>query len=326
MCDEPKTTKMERRTICLPDLATQGVLQHGDPAFRFEMARLYSAPENDATESVMKLKNRLMRTPTDDFWSLLTEGMASVLGAEMTFVMKRVLVDEQNAAVEMPPHGAPGSCMMATAFHYQEKDGTKDTIKETKFDAYGCPCAYMRHDKVFLIPDNLDKFIANNPNGHLLKTPADAYMAVPLFADGKCIAHFGCLWSKESASLIQLSWAFIEMLMHSVEDLICDRLVEGSNFLRSSMGPREVKRVIPHNAVTVAQSLRPYAGSLSHELRTPMQGVVGMLDVMYATVLEAVETQADPSLRRVFENLKENIEVSIETSETLFACRLLDLC
>ena len=40
-----------------------------------------------------------------------------------------------------------------------------------------------------------------------------------------------------------------------------------------------------------------------------MQGIVGMLDVMYATVQEAVETQADPRIKKVFETLKNNIEV-----------------
>lgn len=45
-----------------------------------------------------------------------------------------------------------------------------------------------------------------------------------------------------------------------------------------------------------------------------MQGVVGMLDVMYATVREAVETQNDPHLRQVFANLQENIEVVQDSS------------
>jgi hypothetical protein len=39
-----------------------------------------------------------------------------------------------------------------------------------------------------------------------------------------------------------------------------------------------------------------------------MQGVVGMLDVMYATVQEAAEGQTNADVRRVFETLKENIE------------------
>jgi CheY-like chemotaxis protein len=45
-----------------------------------------------------------------------------------------------------------------------------------------------------------------------------------------------------------------------------------------------------------------------------MQGVVGMLDVMYATVMDAVETQTDPKLRKIFEDLKENIEVVQDSS------------
>ncbi|KAK5123946.1 hypothetical protein LTR85_002143 [Meristemomyces frigidus] len=304
---------MERRSICFPQPGTRNILQNGDPTFKQEISRLYSSEENNALEALVALKAKLRQTPTDDFWSEVTEGLSKILGAEMSFVMKRVLVDEQKAAVEMPPLGEPGSCMMAAAFHYCAMDGTrKTTTRQSKFSAYGCPCAYMRHDKVFLIPEKLNDFIANNPNP--LPTPAEAYIALPLFAEGKCFAHFGTMWSKEGAVQRKLSWAFIEMLLHSLEDMIVQRFLEGSNFIRPAPVQRERQHVIPHDAVTIAQSLRPYAGSLSHELRTPMQGVVGMLDVMYATVQEAVEAQADPKLRRIFEDLKTNIEVVQDSS------------
>ncbi|KAK0271427.1 hypothetical protein LTR91_022737 [Friedmanniomyces endolithicus] len=303
---------MERRSICFPQEGTQNVLQCGDQDFQQELTRLYSVPESNALEILVALKARLRRTPTDAFWTAATEGMAEILGAEMTFVIKRVLVDDQCAAVEMPPLGEPGSCMLAAAFHYCGRDGTKETFKQSKFHAWGCPCSYMRNDKVFLIPERLPELIKNNPNK--LPTPAEAYIAVPLSAEGKCFAHFGAMWSKEGAAQRSLSWAFIEALLHSLEDMILERLLEGSNFIRPSPAPRGEQRVIPHDAITLAQSLRPYAPSLSHELRTPMQGVVGMLDVMYATVQEAVDTQSDPQLRKVFESLKESIEVVQDSS------------
>lgn len=303
---------MERETICFPRHGTQDVMHNGDADFRQEIDRLYSPAENNALEALTKLKAQLSTLPTEQFWEVITESIADILGADMSFVFKRMLVDDQDAAVEMPPIGEPGSCLMATAFHYcSSNDGSRKRVKETKFSAYGCPCAYMRHDKVFLIPENLNDFITNNPNK--LPTPAEAYIAVPLFADGKCFAHFGAMWSKERAAQRKLSWAFIEMLLHSLEDMIQQRFLQGTNFIRASPLP-DKRAVIPHDAVTVAQSLRPYAASLSHELRTPMQGIVGMLDVMYATVMDAVETQQDPNLRRIFKELKENIEVVQDSS------------
>ena len=39
-----------------------------------------------------------------------------------------------------------------------------------------------------------------------------------------------------------------------------------------------------------------------------MQGVVGMLDVMHATVEEVIETNSDPKLLPTYEALRENIE------------------
>ena len=311
MSEEVLTEAMERQTNCFPHHGTRDVLQNGHPDFRSEMSRLYGPAESNALEALINLKIDLRNLSTDNFWSAATEGISNILGAKMAFVFKRILVDDHDAAVEMPPYGELGSCLMASAFHYCQNDGSKQTIRQTKFSAYACPCAYMRHDKVFLIPENLNDFITNNPNK--LPTPAEAYIAVPLFAEGKCIAHFGAMWSKEGAAQRKLSWAFIELLLHSLEDLVLERLKQGSNFIRLSPAPPQ-NHVIPHDAVTVAQSLRPYAGSLSHELRTPMQGIVGMLDVMHATVREAVTGEIQPSLRRIFESLKENIEVVQDSS------------
>jgi hypothetical protein len=44
-------------------------------------------------------------------------------------------------------------------------------------------------------------------------------------------------------------------------------------------------------------------------LRTPMQGVVGMLDIMHATVQEALESPPTESVRGVFRSLREDIEM-----------------
>ncbi|KAK5173512.1 uncharacterized protein LTR77_002193 [Saxophila tyrrhenica] len=303
---------MERRTLCFPHFGTRKVLQTGDPGFKEETDRLFHSANNNALEALVHLKTHLQTLSTEDFWPAVVEGIANIIGAQISFVFKRILVDEHDSAVEMPPYGEPGSCLMASAVHYRTNDGSKDTIKETKFHAYGCPCTYMRHDKVFLIPERLTDFVPHNPNQ--LPTPADAYIALPLFLDGKNVAHFGAMWSKEGAAERKLSWAFIELLLHSLEDVVLQRFIEGSNFVRPATVVNERRSVIPHDAITVAQSLRPYAGSLSHELRTPMQGIVGMLDVMYTTVQEAVETQADPYLRRVFAELKEGIEVVQDSS------------
>ena len=135
-------------------------------------------------------------------------------------------------------------------------------------------------------------------------------MGIPLFAEGKCFAHFGLMWGKEGASRRELSWGYLEMLLHSLEDMILERVLRGMNFAQSaSAAPSIQTKIVPHEAVSVAQSLKPYARSLSHELRTPMQGVVGMLDVMMANLKEAAETMhVDSRTRKVLDTLKENIE------------------
>jgi hypothetical protein len=117
------------------------------------------------------------------------------------------------------------------------------------------------------------------------------------------------IWSLEGASKRQLSWSFIEMFLHSLEDMILQRVLEGRGFAKEPASPRSVPaRIIPLDAITASQSLKPYARSLSHELRTPMQGVVGMLDIMHSTVMDAIETQTSKRAKAVFEELKANIE------------------
>lgn len=96
------------------------------------------------------------------------------------------------------------------------------------------------------------------------------------------------------------------MFLHALEDQVTVRMLEGKGFTER---PNEV---IPAQAVASRQSFRPYARSLSHELRTPMQGVVGMLDVMYASVLEATEWEVGDmkQIRNMVESLRESIEVA----------------
>ena len=135
------------------------------------------------------------------------------------------------------------------------------------------------------------------------------------FYQGKCFAHFGMMWTKTGLNQRDVSWGYLEMLLHALEDIIVDRLLTGRGFAKkASQQTASTSTVIPQTAITAQQSLKPYARSLSHELRTPMQGVVGMLDVMHATVQEAIEGQTSSKLRNIFQALKENIEVVQDSS------------
>lgn len=304
--EEPQNF-VDRDSLCFACPEPDKVLHAGQPGFRDGLLHLYDSAESIAAEQLVKLKNRLRHTTTGDFFEVVTEGLAQIAGAQYAFVSKRIVVDDENVAVEMPPIGQPGSCLMGAAFYVNDGYDIQAKIKNFKYHAYSCPCAYMKHDKIFIIPERLNEFITNNPNN--LAFPAEAYLGVPLCAEGKCFAHFGLMWSAEGASKRQLRWPYLEMICHSLEDMILERLLEGKKFAKEPEEDPRPSKVVPHEAVTVAQSLKPYARSLSHELRTPMQGVVGMLDVMYATVQEAVEGHGDSVLRKVFETLKENIEV-----------------
>lgn len=305
---------MERRSVAISRPSPGTVVQEGDTGFKEELSRIYDVAESNAAEQLVELKNALRTADIDSFWSLLTKGLARIADAQYAFVSKRILVDEKDVAVEMPPIGEPGSCLMGEAFYINDDHGNgPGHLRNFKYHAYQCPCAYMKHDKIFVIPDRLNEFIVNNPNELII--PGEAYLGIPLFAEGRCFAHFGVMWGKEGAARRKLSWGFLETLFHALEDMILERALEGNKFAESAQVQSQQRKVVPHEAISVAQSLKPYARSLSHELRTPMQGVVGMLDVMMANVKEASETiDVDVRTRRMLETLKENIEAVQGTS------------
>jgi signal transduction histidine kinase/CheY-like chemotaxis protein len=117
------------------------------------------------------------------------------------------------------------------------------------------------------------------------------------------------MWTASGLKRRKLSYPFLEMCMHSLEDLIAAEFRDQASLSKVLSPMKNLNSMIPQEAITAEHFLKPYARSLSHELRTPMQGVVGMLDVMYAMVQEASEGQSDPRLREVFAILKENVEI-----------------
>ncbi|KAF2759383.1 hypothetical protein EJ05DRAFT_437930 [Pseudovirgaria hyperparasitica] len=298
-----------RESLCFSGPEPGLVIHNGDPKHHEQQQELFAHDESRAIENLIKLKARLRNLAGSDFWEQMTEGLAKMMGAQYAFVSKRIVTDDENAAVEMPPIGMPGSCLMGLAIYISDGLAMENRMTNFKYHAYSCPCAYMRHDKVFVIAKHLEEFVVGNPN--VLPLPAESYIGIPLFAHGKCIGHFGVMWGPKESHKRGLGWAHMELLLHSVEDMILNRMLEKRDFSENVVDAMKCghSKVIPHDAIaTATQSLKPYARSLSHELRTPMQGVVGMLDVMYATVQDAVQEHRDLRVRKVFTDLKKNIE------------------
>jgi hypothetical protein len=303
---------LERETLCIAQPIPNLVLHRGDDGYRESLQRHYRTEESNASERLIRFKTALKACQTEEeFWPMATEALAELTGAQYGFISKRIVVDDEDSAVEMPPFGEKGSCLMGQALYFNDGKGNKGNPRDVKYQVYGCPCEFMKHDKVLLIPERLNEFIVDNPNAAAFVVPAEAYLAIPLVDDeGKCFAHFGAMWSKEGLSKLNLSWGFVEMMYHSLEDVLLAGFLHRGRFASALKAAAYQNAVIPHEAITAAQSLKPYARSLSHELRTPMQGVVGMLDVMYATVQEAAEGHSNNrTIRAIFENLKDNIEV-----------------
>lgn len=316
--DDPRQQQKQegpylRETLCIASQLS--VLRTRDAGFVQELSQQMAAPQSNMLEKTALLKARLRQVSTFDFWQTLMGGMAEITGSQYSFVAKRMTKDNENSAVEMPPFGEQGSCLMALAFYFNDHKGKSALSRDYKYQVYGCPCQWMRHDRVLLIPDNLSSLTPNNPNTSGFPIPAEGYLAVPLFHEGKCFAHFGCMWTADGLkSRPDVSWGMLEMFLHALEDLVAARILSGL-----ALGDKDRCEIVPQSAdrdiVAVKPSLRPYARRLSHELRTPMQGVVGMLDVMYASVLEAMHPERWrwpdlDQLKEVVEGLRSSIEVA----------------
>ncbi len=308
--EPPCDDLIDRATLCLPSFEKGSVLHGDNEGFMDVLRQYFPAAESNASEQIVDLKSRLRVASTNDFWLILTSEMCAITGSQCGFVAKRILVGDQDTAVEMPQLGEHSSCLMGVAFYLNDDDNNKGMHRDYRYHTYGTPCAFMRHDKVFIVPERLAEFLPNNPN-NFPWDGSEAYIGIPLFTEGKCFAHFGMTWSQEGAKKRKLGWSFIEMFLHSLEDMILQRILEGRGFAKKMPPPLQSTSddVITISAITPSQSLKPYARSLSHELRTPMQGVIGMLDIMYSTVLDAIVNEPSERVRYIFEDLKNHIEV-----------------
>ncbi|PLN83059.1 putative sensor histidine kinase/response regulator [Aspergillus taichungensis] len=268
--------------------------------------------ENMAIERLVALKRDIPAVDPGLFWIRLMEQVTSICGAQYAFVARRVRLDEPvvDLAGRKPT-------VFGMAFYYNDGHQTVGLHRHRYF-AGGNPLSHMDREKPCLVPDNLGAFTSFGADQ--LPFAAEGYLSVPLFAGTECVAHFGLMWSAAGLKQRSLPWSFMEMVLYSLEDQVVTRIGKDGHPgdpapdpRRPSVGEMTVDETLASLAHAPAefasQHLKPYARSLSHELRTPMQGIVGMLDVMHATVREALQEQPPAKAGGVFQSLKEGIEM-----------------
>ncbi|KAF7592895.1 hypothetical protein BBP40_012307 [Aspergillus hancockii] len=268
-----------------------------------------------AIEQLVKLKQELRGLDLESFWSRLMEHITSICNSQYAFVARRVRDDESVGDL-----GEHKPCLFGTAFYYN--DGHQNIgMHRHRYFAGGNPLSHMDDGKPCLVPEKLGSLMSFDRDQ--LPFAAEGYLAVPLFSETQCLAHFGLMWSESGLQKRKHSWSTLEMVLYSLEDLIVQRIRDDTNDAKADRSHKDVKNVSKgHKIVDDAHlntshgytdfsshPLKPFARSLSHELRTPMQGIVGMLDVMHATVREAIQGKPSPKAEFVFQSLKESIEM-----------------
>ncbi|GAD96385.1 hypothetical protein PVAR5_5039 [Paecilomyces variotii No. 5] len=299
---------LPRKSLCLSSDQPGVAVHSGDSNFAESVVKYFDVAQSNAVEQLVALKDELRMVETKIFWQRLMEGVTSICGAQYGFVAKTTATDGE---VVSSPLGVAYS---------QREDGhhIEEMSRDHRYFACSTLRDRMKHAKMFLIPEKLGSFLQNEADQ--LPSAAEAYLGVPLFSQGKCIAYFGLLWSKDGLKRRNLPWSYLEMILHSLEEMIIQRVLTGAESddaaRLNGVGSASTQHVpsgpggVINNSPTPFsfQPLKPYARSLSHELRTPMQGVVGMLDVMHATVREALDSSFSAETLHVFQSLKENIE------------------
>jgi signal transduction histidine kinase/CheY-like chemotaxis protein len=270
----------------------------------------HDADQSAAIEHLVTLKQGLRTSDTELFWKRLMEDLTSISKAQYGFVARRVHGEEPMAEL-----GGRRPSLFGAVFYYN--DGYQNIgLQRNRYFAGGNPLLHMDHERPCLIPENLKSLMSFGDDQ--LPFAAEAYLAIPLFSAGKCLAHLGLMWSTDGIRNRNLSWSFLEVVLHSLEDMIVRQLLQEDFFPEQETSAFPTIPLAVQNTATVAlpetpdfnsQPLKPYARSLSHELRTPMQGVVGMLDVMHATVREAMESKTPVKSGGIFQALKEGIEM-----------------
>lgn len=289
------------KSECLPGDARN----HND--VKFDSGAWNDDAQTVAIENLITLKQGLRVSDTELFWKRLMEDITSIAKAQYGFVARRV-----HGGDPLPEPGGRRPSLFGAAFYYN--DGYQNVgFQRNRYFAGGNPLLHMDHERPCLVPENLGSLVSFGDDQ--LPFGADGYLAIPLFSAGKCLAHLGLMWSKDGLRDRNLSWSFLEMILHSLEDLIVQHLKPGETNLDETIPTNTLNFHNPHtpsfqeHSEFTSQPLKPYARSLSHELRTPMQGVVGMLDVMHATVREAMESKTPVKSGGIFQTLKEGIEM-----------------
>lgn len=317
MCNDPSEAPKENNPKMLSSwspqkqaLPTDMEISSDPPSHSLNgtpMPPLFETGQRSAMEQLLELKRELREVDAETFWSRLMEGVTSISGAQYAFVASRPLEDSHDLAdTERRPEDV-------NVYYDGVQTVCGDCGVLKRF-----PRSFASTDKVYLVCESLGSTMEEHMDECL---PFEACLAVPLHLNGGTFARFGLMWTLDGLKRRVVSWDYLQMILHSLDDLILLRTSKETdhkkhafrNHLKKEDQEQKQRRSsshypAPYHPPSGSPSFKPYARSLSHELRTPMQGVVGLLDVMHASVQEKLEHKQVPDMVSYFHDTRESIE------------------
>ena len=278
----------------------------------------YCVPlESELLHQVTLFKSHLRSIRSGpEFWCSLAKGLTNLLGAQYTCISKRLDTLESNTGV--PSLDEEGSCILALAWYYNCSESRVGIYEDVKYTGFCAPCGLMRHNSTVLIPTGLVQTFPTNPNDVFVDTP-DAYLGVPMFDGGGVnVGHICLLWSKEGREVCPYSWTTMEFVLHVFVEMATQRFLENIdghaafekeddlakaaiNSVRrevdltptsaTELGSPKFVGLPQHNPSMFLPFPAAIAANISHEFRTPLQGIIGLLELLYAQ-LDSTQSQS----------------------------------
>ncbi|KAI5290781.1 hypothetical protein KEM54_000477 [Ascosphaera aggregata] len=284
-----------------------------------------------AFNEIRELRNELRREESMLFWTKLIKGMARTCKAQYAFITSPICPVDP----EIRPAGIGYDNR-----HHLASEKVSDEPGRVVFEIP----SVLPIEGCDLITSDLPA-VMGEENMAKLPFTMQSYLCVPLPISRTRTISIGMMWTQEGLTRLDLPWTAVKLLVYAFEELVTTRakyvglhkasphrhnLKKEGNVRQNDRGRRRVSTLhkMPRSRYP---SFRAFAPHLSHELRTPMQGVVGMFDVVRADIEDIdpdnnIETaQRLKAITQSLEDARDSARRAVQAADNIIIAYELDM-
>ncbi|KAI5306782.1 hypothetical protein KEM56_007155 [Ascosphaera pollenicola] len=283
-----------------------------------------------AFEELTQLRSELRKEESVLFWSKLIKGIARTCKAQYAFVAKHT------SSASPPEYSNISTQVPGLAY-----DNRHNTTEDEAWDKAGKISSEIPSilpiDGPSMMACDLQSVIGEE-NMTKLPFPMHAYLCMQVRVSRSYSLSLGLMWTYEGLTQLDLSWAAVKLILYALEELAKSRakLFEFQRFSKKEDHSRRENRVrrpaSPRQVHNLKHpSFRAFAPHLSHELRTPMQGVVGMFDVVHADIEDISRDNTGEvadrlkSITQLLEDAHDSAKRAVQAADNIIIAYELDM-